>query len=53
MSLFGKVVRTLVNVAELPVAVAKDVITLGGASTGKPETYTRELVERIKDEAEE
>lgn len=31
MGLFGKIVATAVNVATLPVAVAKDVVTLGNA----------------------
>jgi hypothetical protein len=58
MSLFGKLVRTVVNVAELPVAVAKDVLTLGGTvteqnPTGHGKTYTREQLERLKDEAED
>jgi len=53
MKLFGQVVRTLVNVALVPVAVAKDVLTLGGVATGNPTTYTREHVERLKAEAGE
>ena len=54
MSFFGKVVRTVVNTATLPVAVAKDVITLGGVSTkGRFESYTEEQLQKIKDEAED
>jgi len=30
MKLFGQLIRTAVNAALLPVAVAKDIVTLGG-----------------------
>lgn len=52
MSLFGKIVATVVNVTTLPVAVAKDVATLGGVSTrGKLDSYTAEKLQQIKDDA--
>jgi hypothetical protein len=53
MSLFGKIVRTTINTALLPVAVVKDVVTLGGVATGKAEPYTSQQLEKIKDEAED
>jgi hypothetical protein len=57
MSLFGKVFKSAVNVAILPVtlplSVAKDVVTLGGIATDQHKTYTEQLVQRIKDEADE
>lgn len=53
MKLFGQLVRTVVNTALLPVAVAKDALTLGGVCTGKPETYTTEQLRKLKEEAEE
>lgn len=53
MKLFGQVVRTVVNLVVLPVAVAKDVLTLGGAATGNPSTYTAEQIQKLKDEASE
>jgi hypothetical protein len=46
VSLFGAVVRTVVNTAVLPVAAVKDVMTLGGNA------YTAKQLEKIKDEAE-
>lgn len=50
MRLFGQLVRTVVNTALLPVAVAKDIVTLGGILTdSKPATV--EAIERLKDEA--
>jgi hypothetical protein len=53
MGLFGKLVKTVVNVAELPLAVAKDVVTLGGVVLNRHETFTRELVEKIKEDADD
>lgn len=53
MSLFGRIVRTAVNTALLPVAVAKDVATLGGVCTGEDEPYTVQQLEKIKAEAED
>lgn len=53
MKLFGQIVRTVVNTALLPVAVAKDVLTLGGAATGEREPYTVQQIEKLKDEAGE
>lgn len=51
MKLFGQIVRTVVNVATLPVAVAKDVFTLGGIATENGQPYTVEKLKQIKDEA--
>jgi hypothetical protein len=50
MSLFGQIVRTAINVATLPVAVAKDVVTLGRAGEPWKKTYTEEKLEQIKEE---
>lgn len=51
MGLFGKLVSTAINVATLPVAVAKDVVTLGGVASGKRQSYTADKLEQIKEEA--
>ena len=53
MKLFGQLVRTAVNVATLPVALTKDVVTLGGIATDQRKTYTEQKLEQIKDEADE
>lgn len=52
MTLFGAIVKTVVNVATLPVAVVKDVVTLAGVATGKEESYTAEKLKQIKEEAD-
>ncbi len=53
MSLFGKLVRTAVNVVSLPVELVKDVYTLGGVATEQPKSYTRQQLEKIVDDAED
>ena len=58
MKLFGQIIRTVVNVATLPVAIVKDVVTLGGTLTGDndwslDETFTAKKIDQIKDEAKE
>ena len=53
MKLFGQIVRTIVNVAVLPVAVVKDVVTLGGVATENGEPYVVEALKKLKDEAGE
>jgi len=52
MGLFGKMVATAINVATLPVAVVKDVFTLGNAANADSQrSYTAQKLEQIKDEA--
>lgn len=53
MSLFSALVKTVVNVATLPIAVAKDVITTGGVITDQEKPYTVQKVEQIKKESED
>ncbi len=53
MSLFGKIVRTTINVATLPVAAVKDVVTLGGVARYPKGSYVVEQLQKIKDESED
>jgi hypothetical protein len=53
MSIFGKLVRTAVNVAALPVEVVRDVVTLGGIATEQDKPYTIQRLEQLKEEAED
>lgn len=60
MSIFGKLLKTTIDVVSLPVSVVIDVVTMGGAVTDKDgNTYTgdkvRDLindVSEIKDECD-
>jgi hypothetical protein len=51
--LFGALVRTTISTAILPLAVAKDVLTLGGALIEEEKTATQEQLEKLKREASE
>ena len=51
MSLFGALIKTAVNVACLPLAVAADVVTLGNLGEGKP--FTQKAIEQIKEDADD
>lgn len=51
MKLFGQLVRTVVNVATLPVAVAQDVFSLGGVALDRDEPFTVSKLKQLKDEA--
>jgi len=53
MKLFGQFIRTVVNVVTLPVAVVKDIGTLGGVATDQREPYTVQKLKQLKDEASE
>ena len=50
----GKIlIRTAVNVVTLPVAVVKDVVTLGGVATEQEKPYTAQALTKLSDEAKE
>lgn len=53
MKIFGQIIRTVVNTALLPVAVVKDVFTLGGVVMDERKPYTAQALEKLKDEASE
>ena len=54
MSLFGKLVKTAVNLAAIPVDVAKDILTLGGVSTkGEFKPYTQERIDKLVEDADD
>jgi hypothetical protein len=53
MKLFGQVVRTLVNVATLPVAVLRDCVSLGGAIDNEGRPHTADALDQLKREATE
>jgi hypothetical protein len=53
MKIFGQIVRTVVNVAALPVEVVRDVVTLGGIVTEEDKPYTIQRLEQLKKEASE
>jgi hypothetical protein len=53
MKLFGQLIRTAVNVATLPIAVAKDVVTLGGVATEQGKPYTAQALAKLAEDSKE
>lgn len=53
MGLLGKLLKTTIDIATLPIDVTKDVVTLGGTLTDKSKPYTAHKFERLGDDAEE
>lgn len=53
MSIFGKLLKTGLDVITTPIDVVKDVATLGGTLTGEQQTYTGKKLERLGDDLEE
>lgn len=53
MGFFGKLGKLGLDLIELPVAVAKDVATLGGTLTDRNQPYTSKKLEDIQDDYNE
>ena len=53
MSIFGSILKTVIDTATLPIEVAKDVVTLGGVVTGEHQTYTDKRLEKLSDDLED
>jgi hypothetical protein len=53
MSIFGKLVKTAFDTVTLPIDVAKDVVTMGGAMTEKDKPYTVEKLKKLLDDGKE
>lgn len=47
MSILGSLLKTVIDTATLPVDVAKDVVTMGGAMTERQEPYTVSKLKKI------
>lgn len=52
MKLFGQLIRTALNTALLPIAIASDIVTLGGVALDE-RSATLQQLEKIRDEAAE
>ena len=53
MGLFGKLLKTTLDVVTLPVDIVKDVATMGGVLTDENKPYTAQKFERLGDDLEE
>jgi hypothetical protein len=51
MGLFGKLVGLGVNIVTTPVAIVKDVVSLGGSIDNNGKSHTLEHLEKIAEDA--
>mgnify|MGYP003464487569 FL=1 len=50
MGIFGRIAKLALDIIETPVAVIKDVATLGGALTDQDKPYTLKKLEDVQDD---
>jgi hypothetical protein len=50
MGLFGSLLKTVIDVVETPVAIVKDVATMGGELTDQKKCYTQQKLEDIEED---
>ena len=50
---FSALTKIIIDTALLPVAVIKDVLTLGGVTTDQPMSYTAQKIDDIKQDADD
>ena len=50
MGIFGSIAKLALDIIETPVAVIKDVATLGGALTDQDKPYTLKKLEDVQDD---
>ena len=53
MGFLKNLIKTGIDIGTLPVSIAKDVVTLGGALSEEPETYTKGKAKKILDDFNE
>lgn len=53
MGFFGKLGKLAMDLVETPVAVAKDVVTMGGQLTDQKKPYTQQKLEDLQDDWDE
>jgi len=47
MGFFGKLASIALNIVETPIAIVKDVVTLGGVLEDKDKPYTQQKLEEL------
>lgn len=52
MSIFGSILKTALTIAETPVAIVKDVVTLGATLSDEGEPYTSRKLQELGDDYE-
>ena len=51
MGFFSGLVKVGIDVVNLPIEVAKDVVTFGGVFAGRRKSYTKEALEEMKEKS--
>jgi len=51
--MLGKIFKAVVDIATSPIAIAKDIATLGGTATGQKKSYTTQKLEQIEEDLDE
>ena len=52
-TMLGKIFKTVVDVVKLPVAIIKDIGTIGGELTDQEKCYTEQKLDNIEDDLDE
>jgi len=50
MGLLGSLLKTVIDVVETPIAMVKDVATMGGELTDQKKCYTQQKLEEISED---
>ena len=50
MGIFKKIIKTTLTIAETPIAIVKDVATLGGTLTDNERSYTARKLDDLADD---
>jgi len=53
MGLFGKLLSIALDIVETPIAIVKDVATLGGTLTDETKPHTQQKLEELGDDYED
>jgi hypothetical protein len=53
MGLFSALTKIVIDVATLPIDIAKDALTLGGIATEQDKPYTLQKLDQIKKDSED
>ena len=50
MGIFGNIFKVVTDIVEVPIAMVKDVVTMGGVLDEKKEPYTATKLKELKDD---
>lgn len=50
MSIIGKLFGVVIDIVEIPIAIAKDIVTVGGTLTEEDKPYSMQKIKELKDD---